>query len=308
MKSILLGIILSARPRHWIKNLAIFAPIFFAGRFFEPWELFVTSIGFIAFCLLSSSHYIFNDLLDAPVDRLHPYKKYRPIASGFLPAYVGLAAMVILGTVGFTLSFILGMRFFTIAALFIALHVAGSAYLRRFAVVDILTIASGYILRVYAGVAAAHQEISIWLTLALLSLALFFAIGKRCAEFVLTGRQRKQFQKEVITHYSEKLLNTYVAMFGTATFITYAYYTFLATFSSGGFLIKSNSAVATFIDRKWMMATIPFVLYGIMRYLQLVFEAKTGTLEKILTSDRPLMITGILWAGTVFLVVYGIGR
>lgn len=308
MKSLFWGIILSARPRHWIKNLVIFTPVFFAGRFFDPWEFFVTSVGFGAFCLLSSSHYIFNDLLDAPVDRQHPYKRYRPIASGYLPAYTGLVVMVILGTAGFALSYMLGTRFFTIAVTFVGLHVAGSVFLRRFAVVDILTIASGYILRVYAGVAAAHQEISIWLTLALLSLALFFAIGKRCAEFVLTGVQRKQFQKEVITHYSEKLLNTYVAMFGTATFITYAYYTFLATFAKGGFLIKSNTALANVIDRKWMMVTIPFVLYGIMRYLQLVYEAKTGTLEKILTSDRPLVITGLLWAVTVFLVVYGIGR
>ncbi len=309
MKSILLGIFLSARPRHWIKNLAVFAPVFFAGRLFDLQAIAATIVAFVVFCLLSSSHYIFNDLVDIPLDRKHPYKKYRPIASGKLSRNAAIFIMGVLGGVGFFVSSLLGNQFVLIVALFMLLHIAGTLYLRWLAVIDILTIASGYVIRVYAGGAASNTHISIWLTIAMMSLAMLLAIGKRCAEFTISTSLRRQAVADVYTHYSEKLLRTYMAMFGTASFITYSYYTFLASPVSRGFLVKGVSTITdVYTERKWMMVTIPFVLYGIMRYLQLVFEAKETTLDRILTADRPLLATGFLWVMTVFMVVYGIGH
>jgi decaprenyl-phosphate phosphoribosyltransferase len=164
---------------------------------------------------------------------------------------------------------------------------------------------------VYAGEMATGYHISIWLALAALSLALFLAIGKRRAELTLIQGYQGVLPKdtrETLSRYSEKLLDTFTAMFATSTFITYAFYTFLERPLGRGFFFYGYKEFASDIpDRKWMMATIFFVLFGIMRYMQLIYEGKGESPEKILTSDLPLLTTVILWGISVFLIVYGIG-
>ncbi len=311
MGKIFFAILRTARPRQWVKNLALFTTILFTGQLFVPKLFNATALGFIAFCFLSSSNYIFNDLLDAPRDRRHPFKKYRPIAAGLLSPGIAIVTSVIFLLAGLAISYQLGRSFFILAGVFIFLQYAYTLVLKHVSVIDILAITTAYFLRVYAGEAATGYHISIWLALAALSLALFLAIGKRRSELTLIqgyGGVVPRDTRATLLHYSEKLLDTYTAMFANSTFITYAFYTFLEKPIIRGFFFRNyNEFVAELPDRKWMMATIPFVLYGIMRYMQLIYEGKGESPEKILMSDWPLLTTILLWAGTVFVVIYGIG-
>ncbi len=311
MGTILYAILKTARPRQWVKNLAVFTTILFTGQFFDNRAFATTVWAFVAFCLLSSSNYIFNDVLDAPRDRKHPFKKFRPVASGKLSIPIALSASLFFAIVGLAISKSIGGSFFILACIFLLLQYSYTLFLKHVSVIDILTITTAYFLRVYAGEAATGYHISVWLALAALSLALFLAIGKRRGELTLIQSYKgvvPQDTRSTLSHYSEKLLDTYTAMFANSTFITYAFYTFLEKPINQGFFLKNYYEFAPEISgRKWMMASIPFVLFGIMRYMQLIYEGKGESPEKILTSDPPLLATVILWIVTIFLVVYGIG-
>ncbi|MDO8452033.1 MAG: UbiA prenyltransferase family protein [bacterium] len=294
-----------------MKNLAVFTTILFTGQFFEPQLFQKTLWAFVAFCLLSSSNYIVNDILDAPKDRKHPFKKFRPVASGKLPIPIALVSSILCAIVGLFVSLTLGKPFFILAGGFLILQYLYSIFLKQVSVIDILVITTAYFLRVYAGEAATGYHISIWLALAALSLALFLAIGKRRSELTLIQSYRgvvPQDTRASLSHYSEKLLDTYTAMFANSTFITYAFYTFLERPVNQGFFFRNYAEfVQELPGRKWVMATIPFVLFGIMRYMQLIYEGKGESPEKILTSDLSLLTTVVLWVITVFIVIYGIG-
>lgn len=311
MGGVLFAILKTARPRQWLKNLALFATILMTGHLFEMTAITSAVLGFIAYCLLSSSNYVFNDVMDAAHDRKHPFKKFRPVASGRLSKPVAIAISVIFVIAGLYISYSLNRLFFILAIVFILLEYSYTIYLKHITVIDILTITAAYFIRVYAGEAATGYHISVWIALATLSLALFLAIGKRRAELTLVEGYKGALPSETrssLSHYSEKLLDTYTAMFANSTFITYAFYTFLERPVNTGFFFKGYSAFATDIpDRKWMMITIPFVLYGIMRYMQLIYEGKGESPEQILTSDIPLVTTIILWGLSVLTIIYGIG-
>lgn len=311
MGQLLYAIIKAARPRQWLKNAALFTVLLFSGQLFQFPMLTATLWAFLAFCFLSSSNYLLNDILDAPRDRKHPFKKFRPVASGKLPIWLALLISAACLAAGLSISFTLGRPFFLLATVFILIQYSYSIVLKHVSVVDILTITTAYFLRVYAGEAATGYHISIWLAMAALSLALFLAIGKRRAELTLLQSYEGVVPKDTrasLSHYSEKLLDTYTAMFANSTFITYAYFTFLARPVTEGFFFRTYSDFTVDLpERKWMMITIPFVLFGIMRYMQLIYEGKGESPEQILTSDFPLLTTVILWVVSVFVVVYGIG-
>ncbi len=311
MGTILYGILKTARPRQWIKNLALFTTIVFTGRFFEVRAFQQSFLGFIAFCLLSSSNYVFNDVMDAPKDRKHPFKKFRPVASGKLPVRLALFVSLLFGVVGLLIAQTVGKPFFILAAIFLILQYSYTLFLKHVSVIDILTITTAYLLRIYGGEAATSYHISVWLTLAAVSLALFLAIGKRRAELTLIQKYKgvvPQDTRESLTHYSEKLLDTYTAMFANSTFITYSFYTFLERPVLPGLFFRNYYDFSLDISgRKWLMVSIPFVLYGIMRYMQLIYEGKGESPENILTTDPPLLITMLLWLATIFSVIYGIG-
>lgn len=306
MLGIFRDLIISARPRHWVKNLALYVPLFFTGHIFDWSAVQVTGVGVVSFCFLSSSNYLLNDLVDRRTDLEHPYKRFRPLAAAQISSQLAFVMALVFGVAGLALAAMLSPLFFWMGVLFLALHYLTTMLLRRLAVVDILAIALGYALRVYAGVVVTGYNISIWLALALISLSLLFAIGKRALEFTLIKIQkgRGKLPQHLVT-YSEKLLDTYVAMFATATFITYSYYTFLASPGATGFLV---TGLPEGLSRKWMMLTIPFVLYGIMRFLQLLYEESNNTLVKVLTGDRSLVVAVCLWLVTIFVIIYGIGR
>jgi 4-hydroxybenzoate polyprenyltransferase len=311
MGTLLYYILKTARPRQWLKNLAVFTTVLFTGQLFNAPLLTKSVWAFVAFCLLSSSNYILNDVLDASKDRRHPFKKFRPVASGALPVQTALLASLVMGAAGLFIARSISPAFFILSILFIGLQYSYSLALKHISVVDILVITTAYFLRVYAGEAATGYHLSIWLALAALSLALFLAIGKRRAELTLIQGYKgvvPQDTRTSLSHYSERLLDTYTAMFANSTFISYAFYTFFERPTNRGFFFQTyNEFLIELPERKWMMVTIPFVLFGIMRYMQLIYEGKGESPEKVLTSDKPLLTTVILWASAVVIVVYGIG-
>lgn len=302
----LFGIIVACRPRQWLKNLALFAPVVFAGELFA-WEAFWrTSVAALVFCLISSSNYLVNDLLDAAEDRKHPFKKYRPIARRTVPEKLAIMLAVLLAGAGLGIGIMLGKAFLLVALAFLVLHLCLYFIFRRISVVDVLAIATGYALRVAAGEAASGYHISIWLVLSVLSLSLLLAIGKRRAELTLIQTHGDQFPRDERDFlYSEKLLDAYVAVFANATFLTYAYFSFLVVPQPGVGML--GSSVPEWLDRKWMMVTVPFVLYGIMRYIQLIYTLREGTLEKVIMKDTPLLAAVAGWMACVVVVLYGVG-
>lgn len=311
MGKLLFALFKTARPRQWLKNVAVGMTILFTGQLFNPSAFYATVLAFIAFCLLSSSSYFINDILDIPRDKKHPFKKFRPIASGKIPLPLAWITAILLLIIGLSISALLGKSFFILALVFMLLQYSYSFFFKHKSIIDILAITAAYFLRVYAGEMATGYHISIWLALAALSLALFLAIGKRRAELTLIQGYQGVLPKDtrsVLSGYSEKLLDTFTAMFATSTFITYCFYTFLERPLNRGFFFYGYKEFASDIpDRKWMMITIFFVLFGIMRYMQLIYEGKGESPEKILTSDKPLLATVMLWAISVFFIVYGIG-
>ncbi len=301
------------RPRQWLKNFAIFAAITFSGNLFDPTILTKVLIGFFVFCGLSSAAYIINDIFDIKKDRLHPFKKYRPLAHNDIPIFFAIIISLLLTLVSLFVGFFVTPAFFILILVYVFIQFLYSKFLKSIAVVDILAIAAGYILRVYAGELASGFHISVWLLLTTISLSLFLAIGKRKSELTLVS-QNKDINianvRKSLSHYSERLLDVYASIFATSTFISYALFTFLE--NSKGFKLFINIPLPDFLpaffQRKWLMITIAPVVYGLMRYLQDIYEKHEGeSPEKVLLSDTPLLITVIIWILLVVGIVYFIG-
>ncbi|MBI4058258.1 UbiA prenyltransferase family protein [Candidatus Gottesmanbacteria bacterium] len=300
----------AVRPRQWLKNLALFAPIIFTGQLFYKETVITTIEAFVVFCAVASSNYLFNDVMDLPKDRKHPFKKNRPVASGAVSPIMALLTSGTLLAFGMYFSYQINAPFFIMTLLFASMSYLYTLIFKHLAVVDILVIALGYFLRVYAGEAATGFHLSVWMSLAAFSLSLFLAIGKRRSELTLLQNFVGASPRETRTtlgHYSEKLLDTYTAMFANSTFISYAFYTFLERPPQSKWQFKEFIFDTFPPDRKWLMVTIPFVLFGIMRYMQLIYEGKGESPEKILTSDIPLISTIAIWGITAILIIYIIG-
>lgn len=309
MGQFLFYLLKAVRPRQWIKNVAVFAPIVFTGQLFNR-EFFLISLqAFFVFCLLSSGSYLINDILDVPRDRLHPFKKLRPLASGKITVSVALSISLFSLSLGLFWALQITTSFFIVSFSFLLLHLLYSFVLKHIPVLDILAIAFGYFLRVYGGEFASSFHLPIWLSLCVLSLSLFLAIGKRRAELtlLLSLEGGKISARPTLGHYSEKLLDVYTAMFANSTWITYAFYTFLEKppkFRQGPFSFFTDF-IPGVTERKWLMLTIPFVLFGIMRYMQLIYEHQAGeSPERVITTDVPLLTTVFLWSITVIAIIY----
>ncbi|MDO8657931.1 MAG: decaprenyl-phosphate phosphoribosyltransferase [Candidatus Levybacteria bacterium] len=301
------------RPRQWIKNFAIFAAITFAGRLFETDILVKIILGFIVFCALSSAIYIVNDIFDVTKDRLHPYKKYRPLAHEDISIPLSLIIAVFLSFISIVLSYTITPAFFLLIIAYLILQISYSIILKNIAVIDILAIAAGYILRVYAGELASGFHISVWLLLTTISLSLFLAVGKRRSELTLVSQHSVlhiELIRKSLSHYSERLLDVYASIFATSTFISYALFTFLE--NPSGFKLSLSllmpEFLPAFLQRKWLMITIIPVVYGLMRYMQDIYEKHEGeSPEKVLLSDISLLITVGTWIIMVIGIIYFIG-
>jgi decaprenyl-phosphate phosphoribosyltransferase len=301
------------RPRQWVKNLAIFAAVTFTGQLFNPLAVKPVILGFFVFCGVSSASYIINDIIDVKNDRLHPFKRFRPIAHGdvSIPLAITLAVMLIIGSLG--LATFVNTTFLLFTIIYLLLQASYSTILKTITVIDILAIAAGYILRVYAGEFASGYHISVWLLLTTISISLFLAIGKRRSELTLLSKNagaNLAATRKTLSHYSDNLLDVYASIFATSTFISYALFTFLE--DPNGINISFGNAfsndVTNFFNRKWLMLTIIPVVYGLMRYLQDIYEKNEGeSPEKVLFSDKPLLITVAVWVLMVIFIIYFIG-
>lgn len=301
------------RPRQWVKNTAIFAAITFSGNLFE-WQIFQkVFLGFIIFCNLSSASYIINDIFDVQKDRLHPFKRFRPLANKTLSIAYALGVAVVLIIISFFLGLLVNPAFLILCVVYLTIQFLYSTILKPIAIIDILAIAFGYILRVYAGELSGGVHISVWLLLTTISLSLFLAIGKRRSELTLVSQNKSVNISDIrktLSHYSERLLDVYASIFATSTFVSYTLFTFLE--NPGGFNLGLSifmpDFLPAFFQRKWLMITIFPVVYGLMRYLQDIYEKHEGeSPDRVLYSDKPLLASVISWIILLILIIYVIG-
>ncbi len=301
------------RPRQWIKNFAVFGAITFAGELFNLVILQRVFFSFLVFCGLSSAIYVINDIFDIKKDRMHPFKKFRPLAHNDIS--VPAAIVIAIGFIAISLwgGLLVTPAFFILALIYLLLQLSYSLFLKQIAVIDILAIAAGYILRVYAGEFASGLHISVWLLLTTISISLFLAVGKRRSELTLISQYSEAqiaATRKSLSHYSERLLDVYASIFATSTFILYSLFTFLE--NPTGFKISFGvlmpEFLSEFFQRKWLMITIIPVVYGLMRYLQDIYEKHEGeSPEKVLLSDTPLLATVVIWMILVIGILYLVG-
>ena len=298
------------RPRQWIKNGAIFGALIFSGHLLDGNLFLKVSYGFFIFCGLSSAIYIINDMLDVQKDRLHPFKRFRPLAHKDVSIPVAATLAIILALISIIASYFIIPGFFIVAIIYFLMHVFYSLVLKHIEIIDILTLAGGYMLRVFAGEIVSGFHLSAWLFLTVISLSLFLAIGKRRSELTLLSHHTKGqiiTTRKTLSHYSEKLLDVYLSIFATSTFISYSLFTFLVNpkglqFSTD--LIPAD-ILGTYLQRKWLMITIIPVVYGLMRYLQRIYENHEGeSPERVLFSDKPLLLAVVIYTILVVIFIY----
>lgn len=292
------------RVNQWIKNLVIFTAIIFSGKLFEPALFLKCLYAFFVFCLLSSTSYVLNDIIDYPYDKKHPVKRNRPIAAGLISIPEATFTVFILTLTSLIISLFFSISFFMLSFVFIVLHFLYSMKLKRFPIVDIFTISFSFMLRTFAGEVVSGYHIPIWLLLTIFFISLFMATVKRHAELVAQGGQGTRIS---LDRYKEHLLNFLTNTFATLTIIAYSFYTYFEKPPdlSSSFTRIFAETFPTFEARKWMMLTIPLVVYGIARYAQLLYERAEGERpEKIITTDKPLIITMILWSLFVVGLIY----
>ena len=319
-------IIKTARPRQWIKNIALYAALVFSGFFFyipadAPAYFVTVSYAFFVFCILTSSIYFINDIVDYEADRQHPFKKKRPIASGKLSKKLA-TFIAVLGLITVAIfSYKLSLFFQILALTYLLLQILYSKVFKHIPILDVVSIATGFLIRIYAGAVVVNLHMSVWFLLTVISASLFLAVGKRQSERTLllgrSGATDSDFelatQKTIgstritLKRYSQRLLDQYTGMFANATWLTYALFAFQNEIDAPRSDITS---FYTFLPKalhsqKLLMVTIPLVIFGVMRYLQLVYESNQGeSPEKVLLKDKPLLITVFLFGLLVMGITY----
>ena len=284
------ALIKTMRLRQWTKNGFVFFALIFDKQLFRPEPFLRTVEGFFLFCLISSAVYLFNDIADMEADRNHPIKKQRPIASGKLPVTLALTTALILIAIAIPLGILLSPVFALILASYLVINLLYSRWLKHVSILDVLIISSGFVLRVGAGVALITVErFSPWLYMITILFSLYIGLGKRRAEMNLLAEGASAHRK-VLEGYTISLLDQYITIVSGMTIVAYSLYTFSAP---------------NLPENHTMMLTIPFVVYGIFRYLQLIqFGHVAGSPDEVALKDRPLQITVLLWGMAVIAIFY----
>jgi len=286
-----LALLASLRPRQWVKNLFVFAGVIFSQQMLTP--LAWTALGaFAIFCGLSGAIYLFNDVADAERDRLHPSKRLRPIASGELSRTTAsiFGALLLAGCLAAAVR--VGVAFGLVALGYAALLTAYSVWLKHIVILDVLTVAAGFVLRAVAGAVAVDAEISGWLLICTILIALFLALGKRRHEYRSLARNAAA-HRPILAEYSESFLDQMISVVTASTVTAYALYT------------MSPETVAKFHTRL-LPVTLPFVLYGIFRYLYLLYRRDLGgNPSDLLVTDKALLFDALLWMLATFVIIYG---
>ncbi|MBC8329205.1 MAG: decaprenyl-phosphate phosphoribosyltransferase [Planctomycetes bacterium] len=295
----------SLRPRQWTKNLVVFAGLVFSGQVLGAGTLdgyspaLAAFWAFLAFCAASSAVYLVNDVLDRERDRLHPVKRLRPIASGQVAPRPALGLAALLAAAAVAASLLLARPAAGPVAAYLALQLAYSLRLKHVVLLDVFCIAAGFLLRVLAGVWAIDVPLSPWLVACSVQLALFLALCKRKAELVALDQEAPD-QRPLLAEYDGPGLDVMVAIVASATVVTYGLYTLLP-----GALLSLDVEIESQAGRPGMVWTFPFVLYGVLRYLHLVYQKERGQRpERLLIEDRPLLLAILGYAAVVAVVLY----
>jgi len=290
---VLTGLIKTMRPKQWVKNVFVFAPLIFDEKLFQVHYLVRTIAGFILLCATSGAVYIINDLADVERDRNHPEKRRRPLAAGQLGTRTATIAAVLIIVIALPLGLLLDPVLGAILAAYLVVQIAYSFWLKDAVIIDVMVVASGFLLRVAAGVPLVEAErFSPWLYICMTLLALLIGFGKRRHELVLLEDDAGG-HRHSLRHYNLSLLDHVITIVTASTLVAYAFYTFSAP------NLPANHT---------MMLTIPFVLYGIFRYLYLIHvRGMGGAPEEIVLTDRPLQAAILLWGLSVVLVMYVVG-
>lgn len=275
------------RPKQWAKQVFLFAALIFSMEFTTPEPWLRTIMGALAFCMLSSTGYIFNDARDVEADRAHPKKRYRPIASGQLPLKLAYLQMVAIFTLGLVIAYSLSPQFLIVALLYFVTTISYSFYFKHLVILDVMFLAACYLWRAAAGAVAIDVHISPWLLTCTAFVSLFLGFNKRRGELQMlaqtgsTGVTRKNLQQ-----YTSEMVIEFQAIATSGTIISYALYAVLGS------------------PTPWMLLTLPYVLYGVFRYIYLVSARSEGDApDETLLKDRPILINGALYAVTTVVVL-----
>lgn len=291
-RSIGLGLLVSLRPTQWTKNLFVFFALIFGQRLFDPHAVALACGAFVVFCVLSGVVYLVNDVADRDADRLHPLKRQRPIASGQVPIGVAVTAAVVLVVAALSAAWMLGHMFALVAVVYVTLQTLYSGPLKHIVIVDVLTIAIGFVLRAIAGAVVIPVPISQWLLILTVLLALFLALSKRRHELVLLA-DGATGHRPILEEYSPYLLDQMISVVTASTLISYVMYA------------VSPETVEKFHTRS-LGLTLVFPLYGIFRYLYLVHKKDGGgNPADMLLTDRPLLLCVALWGLAAVAIIYG---
>jgi 4-hydroxybenzoate polyprenyltransferase len=291
---VLSAVVVSLRPRQWVKNTFVFAALIFSHRLFTA-DVVLALGAFVVFCALSGVIYLLNDVADRERDRAHPKKRLRPVASGALSVPAALTAAFVVGTASLVASAWFGAGFLATALAYVVILGLYSAWLKHVVIVDVLTVASGFVLRAVAGGLAVNVVVSGWLLICTVLIALFLALGKRRHEY-LTLEGEAARHRPILAEYSAALLDQMIGVVTASAVTAYALYT------------MSPETVAKFGTRL-LPVTLPFVLYGIFRYLYLLYRRQLGgNPSELFLNDRALLVNACLWAIAVVAIIYGAGR
>jgi len=278
------------RPNHWIKNIFVFAALVFAHRLGDPGAVLRAILAFGVFCVLSSAVYLINDVLDRQADRAHPAKRTRPIASGEVSVATAVIAATILSLIGLGAAVALGAAFGAVASGYLLMNLAYSVVLKRVVIVDVMLVAAGFLLRAWGGAVAVRVEMSHWLILCTGCVALFLGFVKRRQE--IAGAASIESTRPILREYSLPFLDQMISIVTSSTLLAYALYVF-------------SPEVADKLGTRWLGLTLPFVLYGIFRYLYLVHQRGQGeSPTELVTSDRALVFNFLLWGAAIVVAVY----
>jgi 4-hydroxybenzoate polyprenyltransferase len=284
-------LIAAMRPRQWSKNVFVLAGIVFAGQLFDRTAQLRVLSCFALFCAASSAVYLVNDVVDRVTDRHHPLKRLRPVASGRLSPAIALAASLALAAGALAAAALLNRATLAITAAYLASTFVYSVWIKRVFLLDVMTVAAGFVLRAVAGAACIDAEISPWLLVCSFLLALFLALGKRRSELVLLGQDAKN-HRAALGHYSLPLVDSWLTALAAAAIVSYAIYT------------QSPRTVEHFRTTN-LIYTVPFVIYALFRYQhQVVRQVAGGDPGNLLVQDRPLWMALLGWAITAAVVIY----
>ena len=287
LRTRLIGLVVSSRPRQWPKNLLVLAAVLFSGEYHSAPSVLAAAAAAAIFTLATAGLYLLNDAIDAPRDRAHPVKRRRPIAAGVVPVGAGVGVGIVVVVAALALATLLAWPFGAALAVYLALQIGYSLILKHLVILDLLAIAVGFVIRAGAGALVIDVPISPWLYTCTFLLALFLAVGKRWAE--LGGDARSSAARPVLDRYTPEFLRTLIVITAAATPLSYALYTFSAP------NLPSNHL---------MMATIPIVLYGILRYVYLLQVNESGEEpERVLLGDPGILASVITWVAVSWAVL-----